>query len=108
MDLTLKFCAKQNRRAVLYANLKSDEFKSLTMLLMKYGAQVTIITAASCVSLSRITDNAHHWSDVLVGTIAGVLEATTFVTVRTDKEEIYGSRENCEFGLGSTGKTSKN
>uniref|UniRef100_A0A915JEC1 Phosphatidic acid phosphatase type 2/haloperoxidase domain-containing protein n=1 Tax=Romanomermis culicivorax TaxID=13658 RepID=A0A915JEC1_ROMCU len=64
---------------VLYVNLKTGEFKSLTALLTKYGTQFTLIIAASCVSLSRITDNAHHWSDVLVGTIAGVLVATTFV-----------------------------
>jgi phosphatidate phosphatase len=44
--------------------------------------QMSIMGMGMFISYSRIYDNMHHWSDVLVGMTVGVFMATLIVRIR--------------------------
>lgn len=46
--------------------------QTINLWLIKPLIQVTLLTLSIFCSLSRITDNRHHWWDVLAGTFFGI------------------------------------
>ncbi|XP_075215662.1 putative phosphatidate phosphatase isoform X2 [Lycorma delicatula] len=43
--------------------------------LLKPLLQFTVLSMAFCTALSRVSDNKHHWSDVLAGSLLGIIVA---------------------------------
>jgi phosphatidate phosphatase len=52
--------------------------------LFKQVLQIIVISAAILVSITRITDYAHHWSDVLAGALMGTVTSLFIGILATD------------------------
>jgi phosphatidate phosphatase len=52
--------------------------------LFKQVLQIIVISVAILVSITRITDYAHHWSDVLAGALMGTVSSLFIGILATD------------------------
>lgn len=52
--------------------------------LMKHFLQMLFIAGAAYTGFSRISDHKHHWSDVLGGSLLGIVIAFVFAIYSTD------------------------
>lgn len=61
--------------------------------------QFLVITMAVYCALSRVSDYKHHWSDVLAGTLLGIIAATITVSqminCNNNKKKIF-KRVKCK------------
>ena len=71
-------------------------------LLTRVWLQLGLVIMAAVSSLSRVTDNRHHASDVLAGALSGLIIALV-TAARLPKYEATESRDQ-ELGTGETKK----
>ena len=71
-------------------------------LLARVWLQLALLIMAAVSSLSRITDNRHHASDVLAGALLGLTIA--LVTAARLKYDVIGAKESAELASGETKK----
>ncbi|KAI8420417.1 hypothetical protein MSG28_008911 [Choristoneura fumiferana] len=76
-----------------YLQRRAFSWSGRTVLLVPF-LQLCCASYAALCSLSRITDHRHHWWDVLVGAVVGVLTMLFAVLVICDNFSIVRERED--------------
>ena len=75
----------------------------VSSLLTRVWLQLGLLIMAAVSSLSRVTDNRHHASDVLAGAILGLIIALV-TAARLPKYDAIESKESQELASGETKK----
>jgi len=89
--------------SVVYAHVQFYFHRRLDSdysVLLKYVAEMLVCTLAAFTCLTRITDNMHHWSDVLAGVAVGLIVAVWNVKTRSSAIAVIADRTACSSTIG--------